>query len=329
MKPDEVIANLVQSHGGPCVLDRLHVPYDHASSGPAAKFGLGCELFLPNIDRQTLRTEVAEFLVAYQNRFPQIVNQFLPRDQRRTVKIKGDLTNRLHAEYEKFPSETGYSTSLFGAVDIGLPKDDIEPYQAHCIVQRAQYAKLSFISATIPVCDGAGNPNFDTLLQAVLQWCKTCRPVHGSAGFALIFGSGLSQNTRYTLHLMKRFPGFDFVNGINFSGEAESVHNRIKCVNWLTVLCDELVTELGGIEPMRSELEPVCKIHEYEGGILIQAGETPQLGDTYRDDVPQAYRDVARYTKAIRFDGYTDTLFRVPNNLDDVEEARSWVRRFD
>ena len=329
MKPDDVIADLVQSHGGLCVLDKLHLPYDRASAGPAAKFGLGCELFMPNADRQQLREEARDFLIDYQTSFADKVDQFLPRDQRRTVKIKDDLATRLQAEYERFPPDTGYGASLFGAVDVGLPKDDVEPYQAHVLVKRVQYVELSYVSATIPVCNGNGHTHFDSLLHAVLRWCGICRPVHGTAGFALVFASGMSQNTKYALHLMKRFPGFDYVHGIDFASEARDVENQVKSVNWLTVLGEKIVDELGGIEPMREALEPVCKVHEYPGGVVIQAGEAPQLGDTYRNDIPEAYRMVARYTKPFRFEDYRSRLFRVPENLDKKEETLAWIRRFD
>ena len=263
---------------------------------------------MPNIDRQKLRADVRDFLLDYQNYFADKVDHFLPRDQRRTVKIKGDLASRLQTEYEKFQPDTGYSTSLFGAVDIGLPKDAVEPYQANVLVRRAQSAELSFVSATIPVCGDGGHTHFDTFLHVVLRWCAICRPVHCTAGFALIFASGMSQNTKYALHQMKRFPGFDFVEGIAFSREVGDVHNRIKGIGWLTILSDQLVVELGGIEPMCDALEPVCKV-QYPGGVVIQAGEASQLGDTYRNDIPEAYRMVARHTKLVRFEAYQSRLF--------------------
>ena len=263
---------------------------------------------MPNIDRQKLRADVRDFLLDYQNYFADKVDHFLPRDQRRTVKIKGDLASRLQTEYEKFQPDTGYSTSLFGAVDIGLPKDAVEPYQANVLVRRAQSAELSFVLATIPVCGDGGHTHFDTFLHVVLRWCAICRPVHCTAGFALIFASGMSQNTKYALHQMKRFPGFDFVEGIAFSREVGDVHNRIKGIGWLTILSDQLVVELGGIEPMCDALEPVCKV-QYPGGVVIQAGEASQLGDTYRNDIPEAYRMVARHTKLVRFEAYQSRLF--------------------
>jgi hypothetical protein len=329
MDANQVISEIVQSHSDPCGLDKIYLPYARANAGPAAKFGLGCELYLPNIDRSTLREQALQFLLDYQQLFPLQVDEFLPRDQRRTLKLKGDLGSRVRDQCSKYASDTGYSTSLFGAVDTGVPKDDVAPYQAHVLVKRARYDELSFVSANMPVCNETGRLNFDVLVDAVLRWCSICRPMHGTAGFALTFASGMQQNTKYALSIMKRFPGFEYVDGVDFTREVAAAHDRIKCVNWLTVLCDSIVTELGGIETMRAGLQSMCSFHEYPGGVVIQAGETPQLGDTYRADIPEAYRMVARYTRAVRFEAYSDLLFRVPDGADHIEETLSWVRRFD
>ncbi|WP_257835181.1 DUF3396 domain-containing protein [Burkholderia glumae] len=328
MDPDQVVGDLLQSHGGPCALDRLHLPYANPDSGPAAKFGLGCELFLPSIDRGTLGERALQFLLDYHQMFPEQVNKFLPRDARRAVKFSNDLKSRLDHDYHQGPPEHGYSTALFGAVDIGLPKDDVAPYQAHVLISRADEKDLSFVKAYLPVCR-SDRPNYALLTEAVLRWSALCRPVHGTAGLTLIYASGMSQNTKYALSVMKRFPGFDYIYGVDFSMEAGAVHNRIKCVSWLTVLGDEIVTELGGTDRMRAALEPTCKIHEYPGGVVIQAGENPQLGDATRGDIPEAYRMVARYTKPVRFEAYSSRLFRVPDNLDKKEETLRWIRRFD
>ncbi|WP_175804318.1 type VI immunity family protein [Burkholderia ambifaria] len=328
MDPNQVIAELLQAHGGLCALDRLHLPYASADSGPAAKFGLGCELYLPSVDRAVLREQAVQFLLNYQGMFPDRVNEFLRQDARRSVKISNDPEALFRNDADKEPADAGYSAALFGAVDIGLQKDDVAPYQAHVLISRSNQTDLSFVAAFMPVC-GGDKPNDAVLLGAVLRWSAMCRPVHGTAGLTLIYASGMSQNTKYALPLMKRFPGFDFIDGVDFTMEAEATHNRIKCVNWLTVLGDEIVAELGGDGPMRAALEPTCKIHEYPGGVVIQAGEYPQLGDATRGDIPEAYRMVARYTKHVRFEAYSSRLFRVPDNLDKKEETLRWIRRFD
>ncbi len=330
MDPRQVIANMVEAHDAPCVLDRIHLPYATADSGPAAKFGFGCQLFLSETAKASVRDRSFLFLGDYWRMFSHRVNQILPEDQRRPVKLAGDPTDRIRADSRKFPLNQPYSTSLFGAVDIGVPKDDVPPYQAHMLAVEEQSDELSFVSATMPVCTDEGEVNSQQLLDATLRWCGIVRPVHGTAGFVLVFAPGMSQNTVHALQLMKRFPGFDVINSVDFVLRVKGTHNRTKGVNWLTVLGEELVSELGGLQRMRQALEPSCAIHRYDGGIVIQAGEEPLLGDTRKNAIPEHYRLVSRYTEPVRFEGYgKNGLFRVPENMDQVAETLQWLRRFD
>ena len=330
MDTRQIIAEMVAANGGPCVLDRIHLPYATAGSGPAAKFGFGCQLFLSDTAKAPLRDRSLRFLGDYWRMFSRRIDQFLPEDQRRPVKFTGDPTDRIRADSRKFPLDRSYSAALFGAVDIGVSKDDVPPDQAYMLTVEEQSDELSFVSATMPVCTDEGEVNSQQLLDATLRWCGIVRPVHGTAGFVLVFAPGMSQNTVHALQLMKRFPGFDVINSVDFALRTKGTHNRIKAVNWLTVLGEELVSELGGLQRVRQALEPACAIHRYEGGIVIQAGDGPRLGDTQRNDIPEHYRLVARYTKPVRFEGYNKNgLFRVPENLDKVAETLQWVRRFD
>jgi len=112
--------------------------------------------------------------------------------------------------------------------------------------------------------------------------------------------------------------------------EVETQYNRIKCVNWLTVLDDDIVVELGGLDVAREALSPECTIHPYDGGIVVQAGDFPQLGDTQGDmECLNPYRKVARFTRPVRYGPYTSSLFRVFEPLVGKEEANKWVARFD
>ncbi|MET0065435.1 MAG: type VI immunity family protein [Candidatus Thiodiazotropha sp.] len=325
--PNQVIADLIQTDGGLCVFDKIYLPFPHKEHVPAAKFGLGVELFLPDIDRLKLRDQVKRFMVDYCQTFPGKVNQILPDNKEHLVSFSGNPTPYILEDFEEIPIEEGYGSLLQGKVNIGQKKDSIAPYKVQTLVKRPRERELSFVNATFPVCSDADQPNFDNLLSSVLRWCAICQPAHGCAGFTFIFLS--EQNSVYAMQMIKRFPGFDFQNGGRFSLEAETIHNRIKSVNWLTLLNDALVEELGGLDDMRSTLEPVCKVHEYPGGVVIQAGAYPHVGDTYRNDVPEAYRLVANYTKPIRFESYRSGLFRVPHNLDKGEETQAWLRRFD
>ena len=85
-EPGDVADTLAQLSAGSdkvCVLDQLHVPYAHRGGGPAAKFGLGVELFLPNRDRAQLRRQALELLLDFWNTFPDSINAYLRRDTKR------------------------------------------------------------------------------------------------------------------------------------------------------------------------------------------------------------------------------------------------------
>jgi hypothetical protein len=116
---------------------------------------------------------------------------------------------------------------------------------------------------------------------------------------------------------------------VSFISKTQGVFNRIKCVNWLTVLGDEILDELGGIDLARRVLEPECTLHPYSAGIVIQAGSVPRLGDIQKGHIPEQYRKAAHFTKSARFTGYKNPLFRVFWPMIGCEEAEKWVQRFD
>ncbi|WAC71152.1 DUF3396 domain-containing protein [Roseateles sp. SL47] len=329
MATTDTIAELVEANGGAAVLDGIHLPYADPRSGPAAKFGLRAELYLPDIDRSMLRTQAADFLHDFWLMYPDSVNEFLQRDKKRAKKFSGDPRSAIEADISSYAAETGYSGALFGRVDIGLPNDDIPVYQANLLVNRVGDMDLSFFDASTPLASASGQLHTELLLKRFLACCQRFRPLHGSAGFSFIVCPGMSQNSVYALQLMNRFPGFDFPSAVDFTMEAGGVHDRIKSVNWLTALGDELVVQLGGLATMRQALEPACTVHAYDGGVVIQAGPTPRLGDAYANDIPAEYRLAARFTRPVRFEDYDEGLFRVPKDLNKREETLKWIRRFD
>lgn len=329
MTIQDTIANLVEANGGSAVPDRIHLPYANPKGGPAAKFGLGTELYLPDVDRSALRDYAADFLHDFWLAFPQQVNEVLRRDTKRTRRFKGDPRTTIEVDIARQAPETGYSGGLFGYVDIGLPNDDVPPYQATLLVSRSTDPRPSFFRACMPVASPSGDPHISLLRERFLVWCQRFKPLHGSAGFTFIVCPGMSQNSVYALQLMNRFPGFDFPSGVDFTMELGRVHDRIKSINWLTALGDGIVAQLGGLELLRRALEPVCTVHAYDGGVVIQAGPTPRLGDTHTSDIPAEYRLAARFTRPVRFEDYDEGLFRVPKGLDDRVETLKWVRRFD
>ncbi|WP_128293465.1 type VI immunity family protein [Afifella aestuarii] len=86
---------------------------------------------------------------------------------------------------------------------------------------------------------------------------------------------------------------------------------------------------LGGEERLAEVLGPSCPIHDYDGGIVVQAGPEPQLGDINRGLVLDDYRRVSQALAPIRFEDYPRGLFVLGEPFDSLEETRKWIRRFD
>lgn len=329
MTTQDTIAQLVQANGGSVSLDRIHLPYANSKGGPAAKFGLGAELYFPDVDRSFLRTHAADFLHDFWFTFPSQVNEFLRNNTKRSKGFKGDPRILIEEDIAREEPAEGYSGALMGYVDVGLPNDDIPPYQASLLVSHAEDPEHSFFRACMPIYSLSGDWHIPILRERFLVWCQRFRPLHGSAGFSVIVCPGMSQNSVFALQLMNRFPGFDFPSAVGFTREVGGVADRIKSVSWLTALGDDLVAQLGGLAMMRQALEPACTVHAYDGGVVIQAGPTPRLGDTHSNDIPAEYRLAARFTRPLRFEAYDEGLFRVPKDLNKREETLKWISRFD
>ena len=325
----QAIEEQIQSAAGSCALDRVYLPHARTDAGPAAKFGLGAEFYLSHNDPAVLRHRAMGFLADFWNTFPKQVDRLLHLDQGRTTRFAGDPTPLLQADCERQPVPAGYTAELHGHLAIGVPHDDIPPYRAHATIRRDGDPRLHVVEGQFPVGDGAGNTRFGTLLSAVLRWCEICRPAHGSAGYALIFASGMQKNSVYALQAMKRFPGLDFQDAGAFSSLARDVHHRIKCANWLTILGNALIEQLGGLFALGQALHPFCSLHAYSGGAVIQAGASPSMCDRHHEGIPAAYRSVARLTRRVRFDAYPRSLFQVPAALDGLRENQAWMARFD
>jgi hypothetical protein len=206
----------------------------------------------------------------------------------------------------------------------------VTPILSQFLVVSKSESELSYYDCYLPVSNDGQTLDFSLLRDAVLRWCNILHPAHGNAGFCVFVEPNTQTGQKYAYPFMQRFPGLDIHCPSDFSMEVEGTFNRIKCVNWLTVLNDEILAELGGLEAAKAVLEPECVVHTYEGGVVIQAGAVPQLGDTHRDvSMLEPYRKVAQFTKSARFGPYTSSLFRVFPPLVGKEEANKWVARFD
>ena len=297
-----------------------------------ARIALGVELFIaPPGEEKTPQMchDMLLSLEAYYQHFKPHLNCYLPPNSRSNRMIKGDPVPVWRKALENRDTDYGFSFELFYDDTWERQSFNASPWRMSLLGDIPDHSELSFIQGSMPVCDDEGENHFATLFAMTLAWCERHQPVHGSAGFCYALCTGIEPQARYTWASMQRFPGIDFFDPVTFPLRVKENYNRIKGVNWLTVLCDALVAELGGVETLTHALEPECRVHPYRGGVIIIAGPVPQTGDTYSGFIPQRYKKVAAVTHPVRFEDYRRPFLKLPEPLDSMDATLRWIRRFD
>ena len=187
---------------------------------------------------------------------------------------------------------------------------------------------LSSITATLPFAWFSGHEG--SLPELVQRWCNWISPYHGYAGIGII--SPLDENASKKAEplvyaLAQRFPGLEVDYPVH---QVIHLKEGIKGVNWLTVLGNKWVEEVGGRGHLREQLSGDFVFYDYVEGLIIQAGPHPQFGDVSRKNVPKQYRILSRLLKPIRVD-YPVALQHTHSNQDSMDKERTseWFARFD
>jgi len=329
-------------------LDRKVIETPHGEL--AALFGLGMEFYIEPRERRQLRLDALDVQENYYNRFSSFIDLMNyvsatnpAGGQARLVKDDGSF-QLVRRSMDDWPANQAYTNEIIGKFS---PPNYLTPWLSNIHVAPAELDdELSYYGSCMTVADEGGKLRFKELLTCVLDWAARLRPAHGSAGFTVILEPGLSairtgdftyetlkqysvadilSAAPYTYETLQQYPGLDIHMPFSFISKVRGVFNRIKCVNWLTVLGDEILEELGGINSAQKTLESECILHPYPGGIVIQAGQMPRLNS----DAPDQYGKVARFTRHVRFTGYKKALFRVFEPMNGCEEMEKWLKRFD
>ncbi|MCC6555972.1 MAG: DUF3396 domain-containing protein [Polyangiaceae bacterium] len=204
--------------------------------------------------------------------------------------------------------------------------------------ERRPYLKFGWLRVAFPLlcfADGSGS-----LPDVMLDLCRMTKPVSGYGGIGLVAAAerGIELEHQHIVYAWaQRLPGLE----VDFPGShsnwlpegREGKRDGIKGGNWLTALSDRYVGELGGADRVEADLKALDErflVHRYDGGVLIQAGPRPELGDAQRDAWPVLYVKLAKYLKPLRVTrhGAFQSEYRRPA-FDRDERSLAWLRRFD
>ncbi|MDR3086877.1 MAG: DUF3396 domain-containing protein [Azoarcus sp.] len=306
----------------------------------AGLIALGSELYIAPRERALLRSDLLDIQEDYFRRYASFIDRMRFASEAepdgRIVLVKEDVPPipTVRTVMGAWPKDRSYINVFahdFKHPDYSGQDIAATPWASRFLVASEKENALSYHVASMQISDDKSSVRFNELRDCVLAWSKHLRPAHGQAGFAAVMEiAGEIGNAPFVYPTMQRYLGLDVHVPVSFIGEAEGVFNRIKCINWLTVLGDAILNELGGLSAARDALEPDCVFYPYPGGVVIQAGEWPCVCDVEQEPImPKAYHKVAAFTKPVRFTGYRSSLFRVAKPLVAIEEAKKWVSRFD
>jgi len=201
----------------------------------------------------------------------------------------------------------------------GATDDDQRPPAFH-MFSHSLPTKGKFLRMMLPV-SLAADPS--AALDLTKEAVSDLPFVWGTVGFALYYnvksqGDRLKSGTR-TGPLLLRHPGVDSGNPLTTSFNALQ---GVKTVNWLTILSSALADRCGGADAIQRRIGKHASVQPTGGGIIIQAGAAPRIGDVNRDDRLDAYEAVAAAIEPVmmpelpRLDGMSK------------EQTSRWLRRF-
>jgi Protein of unknown function (DUF3396) len=166
----------------------------------------------------------------------------------------------------------------------------------------------------------------------VLKFVKRLRPLSGYAGVGVLevldfYARQAFQTT--VRQIADRFPGLEVEHSI---GHDIYLVKGIKGVNWLTLLGDRWIQEIGGLDYLRIRLGDDFKLSPYDGGVMIQAGPKPEIGDVTLSRWPRHYVTLAKVLKPIQVKVHGAFHWGEPTGVQkrmDHAASLAWLFRFD
>jgi len=203
--------------------------------------------------------------------------------------------------------------------------------------ERRPFVELGYFKVSFPLLSLVEDPGM--VPDALLEICRKIKPVSGYGGIGIIESKNGGIESEYSpvvYSWAQRLPGLEAdyptSHSIWLTKGREDGRGGIKGVNWLTVISDRWLAELGGADVVAARvtaLDPRFIIHRFDGGVMIQAGPRPDLGDAEQGLWPELYVKLAKYLKPIRITMTGSFGYGGPGVRFDREHAQAWLRRFD
>ena len=190
------------------------------------------------------------------------------------------------------------------------------------------HQEISYVQIYLPISE-LKEFGVEQLIALNQQICEILQPMHG------FFGLGIQHSHEYydyqylEYELAHQFLGLDISNV-----EADKdFREGFKCINWLTILSDQLITDkLGSLEALKERnSDNEIRFYPYAGGVVVRAGEVPELGDVATNPYPKHYVNVNALLKPARAPEIASLGFGSINGeiRFNNRTSKEWQSRFD
>ncbi len=183
--------------------------------------------------------------------------------------------------------------------------------------------RANVVSASFPI--SLASADLAAFKALFVHACSVLPMRSGHAGLALECSRYEAEDSEtHAWAIGMRMRGLD-ISRIPLDCQAVGV-DGLKGVGWLTALGHPLIEQLGGLPALRKGWPKDITVIETPHGVVIQAGEQPQLGDVNRGDSLALYRAVYKKVAPL-----IDTAAKrsMAFNLaeDYVEKTEQWFMR--
>jgi hypothetical protein len=229
----------------------------------------------------------------------------------------------------------------------GADMDHADSYQIGTLFAARWYERVhkavSYLRFHFPV-DLLHSPGRQALVDDLLKTVNHLKPLNGymGLGFQQCYESHRYEDLEYDNAI--KFNGLDVGNPIG----RDELRYGIKSVNWLTFVDDSLLALIGGRKgltdqatfinhylfeqaTLKHEPPQQLTLHFYDGGVMVQAGDWPQLGWVEHDPYPVAYVAANLLLRPVRVKelGSLHLGSIVGEVRFNKASSNEWLRRFD
>ena len=186
---------------------------------------------------------------------------------------------------------------------------------------------MSYFTFYLPVeaLKGEGKALFETLL---LECCRLLQPIHGSAGLGMqvCYENEEFQDLEY--EVAQEFTGID-VGSITADRD---LRTGFRSINWYTILSTPFVDKLGGTGELKKQMDDErIVLLPFDAGLMVRAGEWPELGWVRQNPYPELYVKVNNVLKPARAPEVKSFHFgSIEDEVRfDPKTSNEWMKRFD